>query len=371
MKLLVFAHTPPPVHGQSLAVQMLLDGLPGTAPEIELLHVNPQLSRDTADIGRWRPGKLFRLLAACFRALRLRVRHGPAWLYYIPAPAKRGALYRDWLVMALCRPFFRGLVLHWHAVGLGEWLDSRATGIERAITRVLLGRAQLALVLADAVRADAEKLAPRHCRVLDGGLADPAPDFTRIKRSGPLLEVLFLGLGSREKGLFDALEGVVLARQAGLRCRLTVAGAFADAATAEQFRARAAELGADVVRPLGFVSDDDRRRLFATSDLMCFPTYYPHEGQPAVLIEALAFDLPIITTRWRAIPAMLPRDHVHLVAPRQPEEIAAALAAAAAAPPPAGALRAQYLARFTRERHLTALAAALRALDAEHSRINL
>src|SRR5690606_21503425 len=32
--LLVFAHTPPPVHGQSLMVQTLLDGLPSVAPQI-------------------------------------------------------------------------------------------------------------------------------------------------------------------------------------------------------------------------------------------------------------------------------------------------------------------------------------------------
>jgi len=365
MKLLVFAHTPPPVHGQSLAVQALLDCLPRVAPEIELFHVNPRLSRDTADIGRWRPGKLLRLLGACARALALRVRHGPMWFYYVPAPAKRGALYRDWIVLLLCRPFFRGVVLHWHAVGLGAWLDTRATAPERAISRALLGRAQLALVLAEAVRADAEKLAPRACIVVSPGIADDAADFVRApySRTRPL-EVLFLSLGSREKGLFDALEGIALAHRQGLPCRLTVAGAFADADTARSFHARAAELGPDLVRHLGFVSIEERHRLFAMSDVLCFPTYYPYEGLPAVLLEALSFDLPIVTTRWRAIPEMLPREHVWFVAPQNPAEIAAALAAVAAAPAPEGALRAVYSARFTRERHLAALAEALRSLPA-------
>ena len=35
------------------------------------------------------------------------------------APGKRAALYRDWVVMVLCRPFFRQVIHHWHAVGLG------------------------------------------------------------------------------------------------------------------------------------------------------------------------------------------------------------------------------------------------------------
>ena len=364
MKLLVFAHTPPPVHGQSLAVQALLEGLPAIAPEIELLHVNPQLSRDAADIGRWRPGKIFRLLAACGRAWWLRARHGPAWLYYVPAPAKRSALYRDWVVMLLCRPFFRGVVLHWQAVGLGEWLDTHATRVERAITLWLLGHARLAIVLADSVRADAERLAPHTCQIVAGSAPDEARDYVRPReRTGRFLEVLFIGLCSREKGVFDAMEGVALAARRGLACRLTVAGPFADGETERAFRARAAELGPDLVRHVGFVGGEARCRLFAESDVLCFPTYYPHEGQPTVLIEALAFDLPIVTTRWRAIPEMLPREYVWWVAPRQPDEIASALAAVAITPKPGGALRAHYLARFTRERHLAGIAAALRSLE--------
>ena len=45
MKLLVLAQIPPPIHGQSLMVQTLLDALPIVAPDIELHHVNLPLSR--------------------------------------------------------------------------------------------------------------------------------------------------------------------------------------------------------------------------------------------------------------------------------------------------------------------------------------
>ena len=361
MKLLVLAQTPPPEHGQSRAVRALLTAL-AADPGNRIFHVNLRLSRNAADIGRWRVGKIFALLGASLRAAWLQLRHGPMPLYYVPAPAKRGALYRDWLALAICRPFSHGLVLHWHAVGLGEWLATRATPLERWITRGLLGRAGLALVLAEALRADAERLAPRQCRVVPGGVPDPAPGFRRAPRAGATLEVLFLGLGCRQKGLFDALEGVALAQRAGLACRLTVAGAFADADTERLFRARATELGSAVVRHVGFVSDVERCSLLAASDVLCFPTYYPHEGQPAVLLDALAFDLPIITTRWRAIPETLPANHVWFIEPRQPAQVAAALRAAHAAPPPDGSLRAHFLAHFTQEKNLAVVGAALREI---------
>jgi len=372
MKLLVFAHPPPPVHGQSLMVRTLLDGLPGAAPGLEVHCVAPRLSRDAADIGRPRPGKLIPLLGACLRALRLRVRHGPMVFYYVPAPGRRAALYRDWVVLLLCRPFFHALVLHWHAVGLGGWLAAHATPPERWLTRALLGRADLALVLAPELADDARALAPRRVAVVPNGLADPS-SAARPEPAAPApddpaapFELLFLGLGSREKGLFVTLEALALAlaREPG-GYRLTVAGGFASPGDERAFHARAAALGPGAVRHVGFADEARKRALFATAGLFCFPTAYPHEGQPLVLLEALAHDVPIVTTRWRGIPGLLPAGggHFWFVDAGDPAQLALVFHAARRAGPAGGALRRHYLAHFTADRHLAVLAAALRSVD--------
>jgi glycosyltransferase involved in cell wall biosynthesis len=368
MKLVVFAHTPPPVHGQSVMVAMLVEGLRG-GPPLEILHVNPQLSRNIADIGTWRPGKLLPLLRACFAAWKLRRRHGPCAFYYVPAPGKRSALYRDFIVLLLCRPCFGPLVLHWHASGLGEWLATRVTAPERWLAHRLLGRAALALVLAPELQADAARFAPRRIAVVPNGVADPvrpgvAPRAARP--AGAPCEVLFLGMCGRTKGTLDAVEGVALADARGPGgFRLTVAGRFETAAEERAFRARVAQLRPGLVHYAGFADEARKRALFAAADVFCFPTAYPHEGQPLVIAEALAHDVPIVATRWRAIPGMLPAEHVWFVAPHQPGQVADALLAARSAPRPAGALRRHYLAHFTPERHLARLEAALLSVAPE------
>src|SRR5271154_4277691 len=158
MKLLIFAHTPPPHHGQSYMVKLMLDGLggdrrraaPGAAPpgEIECYHVNCRYSDDLEDIGSFRLEKMWLVLRYCLEAIWCRFRFGVRTFYYVPAPGKRAALYRDWVVMLLCRPFFRDFIHHWHAVGLGDWLRSQGTWFERWFTHRLLGRCSLGIALA-------------------------------------------------------------------------------------------------------------------------------------------------------------------------------------------------------------------------------
>lgn len=366
MKLLVLAQIPPPVHGQSLSVQTLVEGLHATAPDIEVFHVNLALSRDTTDIGKKRLGKVFALLSACLRALRLRARHGAMTLYYIPAPGKRAALYRDWMVMFLCRPFFNKLVLHWHAAGLGEWLTTRATAPERWLTHLFLGRAALAIILARELPDDARAFAPRRLCVVANGVDIGAPPTLRA-HTAPVCRLLFISACSRGKGLWailDALE-ILQSEMPGV-FHFTAAGPFENAADQRDFEARVSGEKLRVcVRYVGEVDAARKHALYAEADLFVFPTYYAHEAQPLVLIEALAHDLPIVTTRWRAIPGMFPAgcEHVRLIAPdATPAQLASAIAALQASGPAGGEMHAHYEKNFTRAAHLAALENALRGV---------
>jgi len=98
------------------------------------------LSDDAADIGRVRPAKLVRLLVDCLQAVWRRFRHGADVLYYVPAPAKRAALYRDWVVMALWPSVFSAIDPALARGRSGIWLDRDARPWEEAVSHWLLGR---------------------------------------------------------------------------------------------------------------------------------------------------------------------------------------------------------------------------------------
>ncbi len=357
MKLLVLAQTPPPLHGQSAMVRILVDGLP--AHGIDLHHVNLRLSRDHADIGRWRPGKVFAVLGAVLHTIDARFRHDCDTLYYIPAPGKRGALYRDWFILFFCRPFFRRLVLHWHASGLAGWLEQHATGLERSMTQLLLGRADLSLVLAPALAADATALRSIKIAAVPNGIPDPGEAPVRAPVTGWPFRVFFLSLCSEEKGLFAAADAVLAANRANpASFTFTAAGTFPDATTDRRFRDLCAQHPAALTYA-GPVHGAEKTRLLRESDCLCLPTRYPAEGQPLVLLEAMAADLPIVATRWAGIPDTVPPG-TPLVEPGDIASLTAAFDQLRKNPPAPGALRQHYLAHFTTERHLAALVAALR-----------
>ena len=150
-----------------------------------------------------------------------------------------------------------------------------------------------------------------------------------------------------------------------MRFRLTLVGAFASATEEKELRDLVAQRGlAHTVEILGFVSSARKARALAEADVFCFPTYYLAENQPGNLIEAMAYGLPIITTRWRSVPEMLPENYPGLVDPQLPAQIAAVLPQIATSDF-SEPLRAIFLKRFTLDQHLAGMAAAIRSVESE------
>ncbi|HXE41646.1 MAG TPA: glycosyltransferase family 4 protein, partial [Candidatus Baltobacteraceae bacterium] len=184
-----------------------------------------------------------------------------------------------------------------------------------------------------------------------------------------IIHVLFLAHCTREKGAFDAIEGVALANEklaaekSPLRFRLMLIGAFASNEEEQELRGLVGQKRfRDVVEILGFVSVERKEQALRDADIFCFPTYYLAENQPGNLIEAMAFGLPIITTRWRSIPEMLPENYPGIVNPKSPGEIAFALQQLATSDV-SEQLRGIFQRRFMLEQHLANMAAAIRGVE--------
>jgi glycosyltransferase involved in cell wall biosynthesis len=372
-RVLIYAQTPPPLHGQSVMVQLLVDGLREagqvdltTAPvdkhtaAIGYVHVNPQIASDLADIGRWRVGKILSVFKFIFAAIRKKFRHDLDTLYFVPAPPKREALYRDWAVLLLLRPFFRKLVLHWHCIGQRDFFAAKLSAPERWLGHLCYDRAALSIALSKFSEEEASMFRPRKSVVVPNGIPDPCPEFDvqvlpeRQKRASgdrKFHEALFMAGRMTPKGLFDAIDAVKVANGrlehggGTLRIRLTVAGPFENADEKARFESASAGMNA-LCNYVGWADEAKKRELFSRADCFLFPTTYPSESFGLVLAEAMAHGCPVVTTRWQAVPEVLPPGDPNVIEPHDIDGLATALLNCLAGAK-AQELRQYFLAHFT------------------------
>ncbi len=418
MKICFFAHIPPPYHGQSIAVKTLIDGLQAdfvqggsNSDKIQVFHVDARFSDDVDEIGGFQLKKLFRIFKYVLKALWIRFRYGVKNFYYVPAPGLKAAVYRDWIVMAACRPFYSKVIYHFQAVGLGEWVQNQSNPIERWVSNSLFQKIDLCLALSDFYNTDISLLRPKRIVTTPNGVPDPCPDFEQTllpkreqkwdsinqlakasdrardtQRIGEI-NILYLSLCYSEKGLFDAMEAVRIYNEKiqeaetnhGFKARLTVAGKFYQDSEKKRFDSLVASEGYQfssngkkaetdrMVKYVGFAYDEKKDRLFRENDLFIFPTYYAMEGHPLCLLEALGYGLPTITTYWRAVPDIYQEDTILLVKPRDVEGLACAIEKAIQQPKEIFRNnRTRFLNHYSKEIYIQNVKRAMLSLELEH-----
>lgn len=325
--VVVIGPAPPPYHGPAINTRAILDH-PDLNRRFRLLHLDIADRRSIENIGR-----------IDLTNIRLALQHGLAFLVllarerpdivYVPVSQGIPGFLRDCLFMIPALATSRRLVIHLRGSYFRTFYQSQSAPVRAAI-RAILARTARVIVLGERLRPIFAGLTPdERIAVVPNGL-DPSPyerlrpeNRTDAERS---VELLFLGNLVREKGFWQTLEAFAVVARRKPEARLSLAGQFyqgADKALAKAF-VRAAGIE-DRVQFLGLVSGDEKVRLLLGSDVLVFPTYYPYEGHPMVVLEAMAAGLPVVTTDWAAIPETVLDGETGIVVP--PRDLGALTAA--------------------------------------------
>lgn len=133
--------------------------------------------------------------------------------------------------------------------------------------------------------------------------------------------LLYLSNLLKTKGILDVLRATLILKEKGLDFKLTIAGMWE-----KSVRKRGQELVKKIgehVEYLGFVDGEQKRSLILQSHVFLLPTYYPQEGIPISILEAMAGGNVIITTRHSGIPDIVNEGENGLFVEKQnPHDIA-------------------------------------------------
>jgi len=133
--------------------------------------------------------------------------------------------------------------------------------------------------------------------------------------------ILFAGRLVEEKGIFDLLEAVRLLKDL-YHFRVSIIG---DGKERERLKAVMEYNGMkDQIKLLGYLSGRDLKDAYESASIFVLPSW--REGFPLVLMEAMDYGLPIVTTGIRgAADRLVENENCLFIQPKNPKELAKAL----------------------------------------------
>lgn len=251
-----------------------------SAVDIEIVHLNPSLERKSF----YREG-LFHLMAKLRRKKTLIFFHGWSAAFQQRIDDSGGAIFR--------RFFSKADAFIVLASAFSEKL--REWGADREIF-------QEVTIIGDETLTDFD---------IETAIEN------RLKVPGR--QVIFASRLIRNKGVTTTIKALGIMQSSSPNISLCVAG---DGELADESRELVRRLDVSNAKFVGAVDANDMAALYRASHVLCFPTQHD-EGFPNVIVEAMAFGLPIVTRPVGGIPDFFePGVHGYLTDSTEPEEFA-------------------------------------------------
>ena len=293
-RLLIIGPTPPPYHGVSVAIETLLNSRLKEA--FDVMHLELADRRGIAHVNAPDLHDVVLFLRQWLRLLYRLLTGRPDIVYLVPSQTTVGFI-RDSLFIWPAAMSGARIVLHLHGGALRAWYESRWAPM-RAYVRTVLTTVSKMIVLGESLReAVAGLCPPERVAVVPNGVdipwEEPAHEFPCGTRPW---RILHLNTLNRMKGTLVLLAAIPTV----LRHRQDVAFVFAGSWSHDLHR----EVAEWYIRQhrlqpyvtfLGEVTGPAKDECLRDADLFVFPGIQ-QEGQPMVVLEAMAAGLPIVYT---------------------------------------------------------------------------
>lgn len=295
-KTMFIMSLPPPVHGQSMVGQMIKDSKL-INDNITAVYVRTPASSGMNDMGKMRWGKIRDYLVFLYEVVKKIKKERPQLVYVTPV-ATGIAFYRDYVVMLLLKMLKCNVVAHFHNKGVStrqsKWLDNKLYQSYFKGIKVIL--------LAECLYEDIKKyVKPNQVIICPNGIKDEHSGMIP-KRTNTIPQMLFLSNLITSKGVVDLLDACKILKEKGVNFGCTYVGAESNEIDATMFNDMVKDRNLqDSVQYIGKQYGRDKEACYANSDIFVFPTFYHNECFPLVLLEAMSYGLPCVSTKEGAI----------------------------------------------------------------------
>jgi glycosyltransferase involved in cell wall biosynthesis len=280
--------------------------LRSTPVQVRYFHVRLRYSDDMDSVGKFAIRKVWLLFTTILQVGWARWKHGTPMLYYPPSGPNLVPVLRDIIFLCATRWLFKWTVFHFHAGGVSGF-EKQLPALLRPFFRLAYRHADMAIRTAPQNPEDGRVLGARRDIVVPNGIADEQSRVAvRTATPGKPLTILFTGVLIPTKGVRVLLEAFSQVVEQGADVRLELMGRWGDMVFEAECQAFIARHGLEGrVQALGVKRDREKLEHFAGCDIFCFPSHFEAESFGLVLLEAMQFAKPVVSTVWRGIPSVV------------------------------------------------------------------
>ena len=329
------------VNGQSMMFQLLIDQLRDRKVETKLVDYGRSISPGFSDkriSGKFSFIKLFDNFLATFHYIFILARNPRTNIYINTAQSKIGFI-RDYVFINLAKLFKRKIVAHQFGANYEHFFNAQSQAIQKKI-KSTLEKTDFFIVEGDYTRQQLSFLNDFEKKVVSipNGLPEKIDIENNFsKEIDAPVTLLYLSNLIEGKGYWDVLEAAnILSKQYQVAIEVFFVGKFLTDLN-DSTRLTPAEAEAMFFRKIKEYNLEEKvkycpglygvekAKMFKKAHFFILPSYYINEGQPASVLEAIAYGCVPVVTKYRLIPTMVNESNGFFVDKKSPEQIAQAI----------------------------------------------
>ena len=294
MNILFVLHLPPPIHGAAtVGLQIKNSTIINQAFNCEYINLGTSITIE--EIGKRRFVKLLRYFAILWRVLKTVLLRRPD-LCYFSMTSKCTPFYKDASLALLVKLLGVKIIYHFHNKGVSVNQDKF---IDNLLYRVVFKGSEV-ILLSPKLYPDIQKYVKHeHVYYCPNGIKD-VEKLAGLSRDTQPVRLFFLSNLMESKGVYLLLEACKDLKQKELVFQCTFVGGIGDIDKL-QFESKLRELDIeDCVDYVGEKFGNEKGDIFSNSDIFVHPTL--NDCFPLVLLEAMQYSLPVISTFEGGIP---------------------------------------------------------------------
>ena len=244
---------------------------------------------------------LLRVIYSLFRIFSFVVRLQPFKydVFYLHACAF-GSFYRKFFYVMLLSLFRKPVILHQHAADLEIFLNKNK--FNKRLGQWVFGASSKIFVLSENMRVITKEVTDNENIII---IENPIriPEFARSDDAQPQEKVKFVFLGEigKRKGIYDLIQALSrLTDEQRSSIHLDIGGNKELDTLTSMIRQYGLENTCTVH---GWVDGDKKQRLLKEASVFVLPSYF--EGVPIAILEAMSYELPVISTNVAGIPEIV------------------------------------------------------------------